>query len=517
MDRQSYNSRTMTDLSANPSGERLLATDKPTARLAVYFSDVFGVDPSVLETYGAFDISLINDLPLFIDPFLLFNSSKPGYQVLHQSIIRYLRFLRDKSVAGLITPGLLDAWFMFREVKQNWFGFSLVGNGGTGLGPDFAEALNKNLNTIFCSFGSETTTKGSHLEKLTLIRDGVGRDNISDFTTTLIKDFLLRYTEQFAQEHLEPLQRRAINVPKVSFNYDTESWQNGTFQLPYFNGDFIILTPKDLLTRDQTWINRPELIDTIDDVAAALPDETLRAQINNYLYGQLSKKSTDKEIHKARATTLEQFPQLIERYIQLKEDSGDEAQSVSKQRVRDAERVFIYEVRLLRLALQQHSAFYDTPASTFEDARSRVLFLKDVIENQDGYRAFYRGERLITQESHLHIFYLLTWYGSAADVNREVNNGRGPVDFKISKGALDRTLIEFKLASNKKLKQNLENQVEIYKRANRTPKALTVITCFSENEQLKVERILRELKREADPNVILIDARRDNKPSASVA
>ena len=146
-----------------------------------------------------------------------------------------------------------------------------------------------------------------------------------------------------------------------------------------------------------------------------------------------------------------------------------------------------------------------------------MLYLKHVIENQDGYRAFYRGGQLITQEKNLQIFYLLTWYGSASDVNREVNNGRGPVDFKISKGSLDRTVIEFKLASNKKLKQNLQHQVEIYQEANKPCKAITVITFFSESEETRVSEILKELKRENDPNVILIDARKDNKPSASVA
>jgi hypothetical protein len=145
------------------------------------------------------------------------------------------------------------------------------------------------------------------------------------------------------------------------------------------------------------------------------------------------------------------------------------------------------------------------------------MYLKDVVENQDGYRAFYRDGQLITQEKHLQIFYLLTWFGTAADVNREVNNGRGPVDFKVSKGALDRTVIEFTLASNKKLKQNLENQVEIYQAANKPSKALTVITFFSENEETRVKGILKELKRENDPNVILIDGRNDNKPSESVA
>lgn len=135
----------------------------------LYFTDVFDVDPRKLDEYGAFNVSLLNDLPLFIDPFLLFNSDNPQYRAIHDEIIRYLRFLRDKSVAGMVNGGLLKAWFTFSEVKQNWLGFSRVGNEGRGLGPDFARALNQNLNSIFSSFGQETITKGSHLEKLCLI------------------------------------------------------------------------------------------------------------------------------------------------------------------------------------------------------------------------------------------------------------------------------------------------------------------------------------------------------------
>ena len=44
--------------------------------MEVYFTDVFQLDPQTLDNYGAFNISIINDLPLFIDPFLLFNSER---------------------------------------------------------------------------------------------------------------------------------------------------------------------------------------------------------------------------------------------------------------------------------------------------------------------------------------------------------------------------------------------------------------------------------------------------------
>ncbi|MAT15818.1 MAG: hypothetical protein CMJ46_11190 [Planctomyces sp.] len=75
--------------------------------MKVYFSDWFDVEPEVLDEYGAFNISLINYFPLFIDPFLLFTSEKPEYQKLHDEIIRYLTFLRDQSVLGEVNDGLL--------------------------------------------------------------------------------------------------------------------------------------------------------------------------------------------------------------------------------------------------------------------------------------------------------------------------------------------------------------------------------------------------------------------------
>ena len=63
--------------------------------MELYLSQYLCIEPGVLDTYGAFDVSVASDLPLFIDPFLLFHSDKPEYQALHEGILKYLRFLRD--------------------------------------------------------------------------------------------------------------------------------------------------------------------------------------------------------------------------------------------------------------------------------------------------------------------------------------------------------------------------------------------------------------------------------------
>ena len=485
--------------------------------IELYFTQHFGVNPTVLENYGAFDISLASDLPLFVDPFLLFNSEKPDYQELHANIIKYLTFLRDHADQPL-TSGLINAWYRFGEVKQNWLGFTQLGNAGSGLGPDFASALHGSLGSILKSFGTETITKGTHLEKLALIKDGVGRDNISDFTTNLIKSYLLNYTQTFAQQHLEDDQRASFSVPRAEFNYGTETWATRNYELPVFRGDFVLLTPADILTRDDTWISRSDMLHRFSHLPEAVPDQ-MRAQINNYFGAQLSKEPTRDEMSRAAQATLRRFPDLIDYYIREKEDSGDQAVGVSAKR-REETRAFLVEmVKAIVADLETRTDFYRTPQTSYAEALFRARAFRNYIENQNGYQLINKPgqERAFSNEKDVQLCFGLAFIGSEYDVNREVNNGRGPVDFKVSKGSFDKSLIEVKLASNSHLKRNLQKQVEIYEKANGTRTSVKMIVGYTANDLGRVERILDELKLTREEAIVVIDARADNKPSGSKA
>jgi hypothetical protein len=486
----------------------------------IYFSDFFNVPPDLLEEYGAFDISLIGDLPLFVDPFLLFNSQNPRYQELHGEIIHYMRFLKNVTLSGMITPPLVDAWFGFPEVRQNWLGFSRGGNRGHGLGKDFARALHRNFNSVFRDFGEETVTQGSHLEKLCLIRDGVGRDNISDFTTNLIKQFLAEYTQAFAMSSLPAQLRRKVALPKTSFNHQTRSWETQVFELPFLRNDYILLTPKDILTKDEAWINRPELIDRFPEITDALPDSVLRAQVNEYLIRVVPKEpdAPKEKIQQAITNVIEIFPQVLDYYIKDKEEHGDQAVSISRTRVREVETWFIEHVRDFVRDYLEPRGFYLIPGNTYDEAQRRLMFLKDVIENKGGHRIFYLDGRAIEREADLQILYRLTWFATPSDISREVNNGRGPADFKVSRGSIDKTIVEFKLAKNTQLERNLSKQVSIYEKASdATNPTLKAILYFSDDQLKRVLAILKRLELENSRHVVLIDARADNKPSGSKA
>ncbi len=55
------------------------------------------------------------------------------------------------------------------------------------------------------------------------------------------------------------------------------------------------------------------------------------------------------------------------------------------------------------------------------------------------------------------------------------------------------------------------------KTANRTQKSVKVIICYTKADQVKVPKILKDLKLEGEESVVVIDARSDNKPSGSKA
>lgn len=482
----------------------------------IYFSDFFNVQPEILEEHGAFNVALINDLPLFVDPFLLYDSKNPVYRELHDGIIKYLCFLRDRAVAGELTPSSISQWLLFKEIKQNWLGFSKTGNAGTGLGPDFARALARNLTTAFKDFGNETISHGSHLEKLGLLSGGVGRDHLSDFTTNLIKSYLMEYTQAFAIAHIRHEQRARFRVERVRFDYDTQRWQADYFELPVADGNYVILTPKEILTRDEAWINQTDLLDRFYDICVSLPDKDLRTQVNEHFYKQINERTKEKEKRAAAMRTIEQFHELLDYYILWKEERGAEAHRSANAKVRETHQQFVANIKALVSEHLAGTEFYEYDSS-YEQSMKRVLYLKHVIEDQGGHRLFYMNGQPIKREVDLHVMFRLTWFDNSTDLdlNAEVNNGRGPVDFKVSKGKKNASLVEFKLAKNTALEKNLRHQISIYEKASDAKTSIKVIMYFNDSELQRVEDIIKRLKLTECKDIVLIDA--SQKASASKA
>ena len=471
------------------------------------FTEYFDIELAVLDRYGALNICVEADLPLFIDPFLLFASDKPEYQSLHEQIVGHLINLKELAVAN---AGAGLRLFQFPEVRQNWLGLCKWGNKGKGLGPNFAKNLIKAFNGFYSNFGSEVVTSSSHIEKLTLVGSGIGRDFISDFTTNLMLEHLLNYTQDFAKSHLGAKQRKAFSVRCV-FDADLMLWKPKIFELPFFykgdrEEDFILLTPIDILTKDDAFICHGDFTSRFRQITNALENSSLRDAINLYFQRRLPANPRKEDIERAIDATVQKYPEILDHYIRNKEDNRDKAAASSSGKVNKLRTELLATLVEFCGHVVKNSEFYKIQPNSYGEALKRAQFLKQVIEDNDGYRIFYKNGKPIASEDTIQRIFRLTWFASPMDVNAEVNNGRGPADYKVSYGQRDSTIIEFKLGSSTSLKKNLLNQTEIYKKASKSISDIKVILCYTKSDVAKVGRILKSIKQEGAENVIVIDA-----------
>ena len=481
--------------------------------IKLLFSEYFEIDSEILDKYGALNICIDTDLPLFIDPFLMFSSEKEEYVELHEQVVGHLIQLKELATNNPSTDIRL---FQFPEIKQNWLGLCKWGNNGRGLGPKFASDLIKAFNGFYSNFGNETVSSSSHIEKLTLVGAGIGRDFISDFTTNIMFEYLLSFTQEFALNHLQENQRKEFSV-RCSFNSELMLWTPKTFILPYFyleDGDFILLTPLDILTKDEAFICHSDLRNQFRKITNALENSSLRDSINMYFQKRLPVQAKQKDIERAISATIRQFPEILDYYISHKEKTKDKAVKVSAGKIEKIKSELISTLSEFCKKVLDSSDFFSIKPTTYDAALQRALYLKDVIENNDGYRIFYKSGKAIASEDTIQRIFRLTWFATPFSVDSEVNNGRGPADYKISYGERDSTIVEFKLAASSSLKRNLLNQTETYKKASKTINDIKVILCYTSSEIANVNRILRSIKQEGAENVVIIDATK--KLSASL-
>jgi hypothetical protein len=110
-------------------------------------------------------------------------------------------------------------------------------------------------------------------------------------------------------------------------------------------------------------------------------------------------------------------------------------------------------------------------------------------------------------------------YANNVDISREVDIGRGPVDFKFSTGYQQRVLLEVKRASNSKFFDGLEKQLTQYLKSEGIKHGVYLVIMQNDDELDKADKIIKlaeKISKENDASIkaYVIDAR-DNKPSAS--
>jgi hypothetical protein len=167
-----------------------------------------------------------------------------------------------------------------------------------------------------------------------------------------------------------------------------------TFTLPKYDGDYVLHTPEVILTKDEIWINRGDLLHNYDHIVESIPNDQLRAQIDNYFQSALQKRKkkdeepTAKETRGAITKVLERFPEIFDYFIAERQTHGNKAVKNSLVKVEKTKGLFVEQVSAL-IDLLQSNSFYDIEGDTYEAAFKRVQFLKQAIEHNDGHTFFW--------------------------------------------------------------------------------------------------------------------------------
>jgi hypothetical protein len=190
---------------------------------------------------------LDEDIPLYVDPFLLWRS--PGLQDkgLHQVILGGFNNLGILSRAGKQDQAI-EQLIAASECDEVGLGTSATKK-GTRIGRRKAEEIL----SLFDRISYYRDHGFRHFEEIQLFVDGIGKDRISDIACNFIKSFLIDYTAQECRSLGIELKRKL--VPNV-YNPTSLAFEHVETDVPVHpeTGLPVLLVPKRWL-RHVPWIN----------------------------------------------------------------------------------------------------------------------------------------------------------------------------------------------------------------------------------------------------------------------
>ena len=217
------------------------------------------------------------DIPLYVDPFLLWRSPAQQDNGLHNCLINafnHLGYLARKgqeqqAIETLIVASECD------EVG--------LGSSATRKGKRIGESKARQIITLFKSIPHYAQSGFRHFEEIQFFVDGISKDRISDISCCFLKSFLIDFTIQQCQKLGIP--RQAADVENVyDYRKDAFETQRG-IELPSnpIDGRPLIFVPKRWL-RFVPWLNYDEYFEKYcpQDEISHKPEELTHVEVLEY-------------------------------------------------------------------------------------------------------------------------------------------------------------------------------------------------------------------------------------------
>jgi hypothetical protein len=482
------------------------------------FSEVFSVVKSP-QSDDWFDVLTHTDTPLFVDPFLVWAESDGFWRDAHSHLISFFDMVFDMiSESGNnnrhISWRQASNLLLFPEPAEFRFGVAEGSPFGSGSGRGLQEDMLSGIQ-VATSIGMNRI---AHVETIALFQGGMGVDRISDVVCNVLKSYFIQYTKEVAARHGVPTVRS--EVPNASWSFENRRWVTETHELP--------LTEVEVVRRGRVRLKPLPVILTpqrfLRDIPIADSNKFWQwswSQMSDQLRGDFNYDVASNVRRQLKARMARENPDAVALYLRAVEDLPNEPYPIDE------------DPRLLVSWYERGRAMIGTPAPRWLDVEespaSFLNFVSAVIDEyrhgveNDSWRLLWFGNRGAGERSAQVLFRSVVGHYCKAndvDLTGESNAGRGPVDFKFSKGWTARALVEIKLARHSSFWDGLFAQTPTYQIAEGVRVAFFVAVAYTEDEMSTTfQRKLREAaslvsrERNIAVQAVLVDA--TQKKSAS--
>jgi hypothetical protein len=227
---------------------------------------------------------LDEDLPLYVDPFLLWKSPSMQDTSLHTAMIAALNGIgRMGTGRGRV------------EARKIVVALSECSEAGLGTAKDkkgrrISDGQAEAILSLFQSVPDIKAEGLQHVETMQLLVDGIGRDRVSDFACCLLKSFLIDFTNSRCARYGIP--QRPVKLDDL-YDPSQQRMTAETVELPFNpeTGLPLLLVPRRWL-RFVPWINFDSYYDAacVNLPAGVAPERTRRADVldfNRRNYGMI--------------------------------------------------------------------------------------------------------------------------------------------------------------------------------------------------------------------------------------
>jgi hypothetical protein len=255
------------------------------------------------------------DIPVGIDPFLLYKSRDPEYRKMHSQLLD--AFHLGIAAVRQNKRGEARRIFDFPEVSAIGMGYTVGGKRGSGVGTYLAGLI---VDTVV---GSPNLQERGirHIEEMQLLSAGIGADRVSDIAANILKSFLIEYTQRQCAIWSIPLKS---GVP-VEHIYDAvnREWIDSYTDLPVspVDGAPILLVPRRIV-RTLPWINYDDFFRTEFKAYLAAKRQAYRqsSPASNATENTPTSKSKPQVVTVTRSDLT-----VVERYVKARERQAADA------------------------------------------------------------------------------------------------------------------------------------------------------------------------------------------------